>query len=101
VFPNFPSCYQKNLHKELMSCVTLSLLDSLVDVQTQVPLQIQFNPTLHGEWTAEEKMINILFHPHVAKYTVHARLQEIISPLKHTSCVEPINQNKPAKELHS
>jgi hypothetical protein len=55
------------------------------------------NPTLHGKEAAEEKVIDILFHPQVAKYAVHTKLQAIISSLKHTSCVEPINQNKPAK----
>jgi hypothetical protein len=54
-------------------------------------LQIQVNPTLHGKGAAEEKVIDILLHPQVAKYAVHARLQAIISPLEHTSCVEPIN----------
>jgi hypothetical protein len=101
VFPNFPSFYPTNLHKELMSCVTPSLLESLVDVHTQVPLQIQLKPTLPGEGAAEEKVINILSHLQVAKYTVHTRLQVITSPLKHASCVEPIHQNKPAKELNS
>jgi hypothetical protein len=58
-------------------------------------------PTSLAKITEENEMLNCLLRGSLAKEALVARAQLKLTSLEHISCVQPIQQKQPAKELNS
>jgi hypothetical protein len=70
LFPNFPSSYCKNLHKEVKLPLPFSFHDCVEEIKPVVPVNAQVIPTSFTEKALEDQMVSTFLDVQVAQHTV-------------------------------